>query len=224
VRFVCLGQSMRRRSPARWFMVSFLLSILVLALGQLPAKADGVPVTMEVNAGGSGTGPESGSMSEAITGTFEFDPNTLTISNVQLSGSLTVYSPVGFPDGTVIEFPPESWAFGPISPSFTGNPGEDTFSWAGNVGSLGDVLEFVVVLYSDGSGGFVPAGGSGAVRSGNSSTVYLGELDSWSGTVTDVTPEPSAAIFFGCGMLLFFLRKGPLRKLNTWVRNRDTLF
>jgi hypothetical protein len=179
-----------------------ILLIFILGVGLQSAKADSTSIIMDVTAGGSGP-LIPGTVTETITGTFGFNPTTGTIFNVLLYGTESVVQ-----DGTELQYS-EYWTFGPLSCSnqcsyISG--GNDVFSLAGEVGSLGDVLEFAFVLNPSGS--FVPAGGGGAIRPGSAATEQLNALDSWDGTITPVvvTPELQTCWLFSIGLGLFLIR------------------
>jgi len=150
--------------------------------------ADSVPITMSIVAGGSGPGPNGvGDVSETITGTFEFDPTTASMSEIVLFGS-----------GIVSEY----WDFGPVFGTPLTLLGYDSFGWSGNVGSQGDVLNFAAIVSPN--GGFVPAGGGEPLLSGSAVTSNLRLLDSWGGTITPA-PEPTSFVLYGMGLAAFLI-------------------
>jgi hypothetical protein len=151
-------------------------------------------ITMQVNAFGNGP-----SGSESITGTFQFDPATGTVSNGSFVGTGLVS---------------ESWTFGPMAGSLV--PGssdlpfgvqptgsEYVYNRGSVVGSLGDTLPFGWVLDAAGLGGFIPPGG-GVI--GNASVGYT---DSFGGdfivpvkAATAPEPPPWMLILVGGVVIL----------------------
>ena len=180
----------------RLLVATSTLLIVFPAAGLQPVKADSVPMTMDISAGGTGPGPSGppnfGSVNETLTGTFQFDPATATVFNITLYGS-----------GIVSEY----WVFGPVFGTPTSLPGYDSFGWSGYEGSQGDVLNFAVVTSSD--GGFVPAS-SGAILSGSAATSNLRSLDSWGGTITPA-PEPTSCLLLGTGLAVLLIFAGQKR-------------
>lgn len=72
----------------RRFLVFMLIgSVLALTITLQTARADSLPVGLRMSAGGSGGSacPNIG-VSEQMTGTFEFDSKTMSVSDVQLVG------------------------------------------------------------------------------------------------------------------------------------------
>lgn len=189
---------MRLQSPRPLLVRMSILLIVALTLGLQTASADSTPVTLHISAGGSGSGGGvSGifGVGEQMIGTFEFNTTTMTVFDVQLDGTETWR---GTDSGTLTEY----WNFGPVAGSVSGP--YEIFSWAGYVGSLGDLLEFAVVLMPE---GWIvePTTGPMLGSSTTSPQLALNSLDNWGGTITPV-PEPTSFSLFGTAFLLMLAR------------------
>jgi PEP-CTERM motif len=165
-----------------------------------PAMADSTD-TFTIIA--SGAGANQSTVEEVgvqLTGTFQFSPATLVVSNVLLDASLTSVGSAG------TSFT-ECWAFGPLTASANGPNGWDVINFSGDVGSLGDVLDFQAYMFPDASGGFVPSIGQSGILSGSPATVQLNYLDGWAGEITPApVPEPGTWMLLAVGLLVLGAR------------------
>lgn len=167
------------------FVAALFLLTLVLGVGPGSVKADGVPVTMDINVIGVGRGLGGiGGSSETMTGTFQFNSTTGIVSNFCLQGS-----------GLISEY----WAFGPVAGTLfpSRGPGYYIFDLSSDIGSRGDVFGLEMILNA--SGGFVPT--TGVVAGGN-----FNLIDDWSGEIV-LAPEPPACLYaLGACMVVLIVK------------------
>ena len=122
------------------------LCLMATSVASVPAMADSTDA-FTITAGGAGAyQPTVEEVGVQLTGTFQFNPTTLVVSNVLLDADLTSVGSAGTSFS-------ECWAFGPLTASANGPNGWDVINFSGDVGSLGDVLNFQAYMFPDGSGG-----------------------------------------------------------------------
>ena len=175
------------------------LCLMATSVASVPAMADSTDA-FTITAGGTGSDlPSVSSASFQLTGSFQFNPTTLAVSDVLFDGTLTSVGSAG----TTFS---ETWSLGPLTALASGPNGWDSINFYGYAGSLGDVLEFSAYMYPDGSGGFVPSGGF--VMSGNPSTAQLECIDNWGGEISPApVPEPGTCMLLAAGLLVLVTAK-----------------
>lgn len=173
-------------------------SILIFNAGLQPVKADEIP--MAILTGGNGPGQNGGTVSETVIGTFQFDAVTVRVLNVMLFGT-----------GIVSEY----WALGPVQ-GWISLPGYEAFTWAGNVGSQGDILQFSIEVNKN--GGFVEPNGASGISSGSAATSDFNFIDYWGGTITPVSqvPENTSFLLFSTGVAILLV----LARIEDWLKKR----